>query len=1113
MPTSPAAFPACLCPATASRAVVLSLLTLFPALLSAQSTAASVSGVVSDSSGGALPGAKVSARHLETGVVTRVETNAAGFYSLRPLPIGPYTVIVERNGFRRYQHDDLVLSTGQALELPVSLPVGDLAETITVTSETPLLETRSSDASQLIESKNIEEMPMGDRNAFNIVEMTGAAVFVASETGGTPSFSLAGGRVASQMQWVDGGTGQNMRIGVPTPEYTPPIEALQEIKIMGNGFSAEFGASAGGVVVVNTKSGTNKFKGQLFEYFRHDKMDGPNFFSPIAEGRKQKPQLRSNVFGGVLGGPIRRDRTFFFVSYQGSVRGDGQIRTLTVPSARERAGDFTQTFTARGLSTIYDPATSSTGAPRSPFPGNLIPLSRMDRIATNLVPFFPESNRAADDQTGANNFRQNDVNRTTRTNLIIKIDHTLNDTNKITGRLVYAGDDQQRTSVYPTPAADTVNSSNSGNWSYYGTWTNIVSPALIHELRATFARRSFRTFSPGLDEGWPTKLGFQGISDAAFPNIAPAGFAALGSQNQDRRQFPVQQFQLVDTLSWVRGRHSVRVGVEVRPSMNHEVQRSLVSGRMVFSRGFTGITGNAFTGSGFATMLLGIPTTLTFRETDVLNRRTWYLAGYLQNDWAASNTLSLNLGLRWEIDTPLTDTGLSMNSFAREAINPVSGTPGVVKFLGRDGYRRTPYNGDWNNFGPRFGFAWRPLGLSKTVIRGGIGVFFAHPFDRANANTLTLGFERSANVVLQDNIAGVPYTMSSGMPVPSLNRQPLNDSFGAARPGVNPTQAVTYLEADRRTGYSLQPSLRVQHELPGHVVFEWGYIGNLSRKLGSATLETNQIRPELMRAGSSFRDRPFPQFSAVQILSPSLGVSSYHAGIARAEKRFSRGFNLLTTYTWSKSLDNVDAGTAPFGNEGNAYSDYYNRRADWGPSTIDIRHRVTLSSVYQLPFGRGKPLLRTGWGRKLAGGWSLGAVFTTQSGGPVTVSTQQNTTFAFSSGGLRANVLRDPNLPAGERTLTRWFDTTAFAQPEPYTFGNQGVGLVRADGQINLNLTVSRNFRLSERTRMQFRAEGFNVANHPDFRTPNRVFEGPGFGIVSAARPARQMQLGARLEF
>lgn len=680
-------------------------------------------------------------------------------------------------------------------------------------------------------------------------------------------------------------------------------------------------------------------------------------------------------------------------------------------------------------------------------------------------------------------------------------------------RLLYSGDEQARSSVYPEPAADSVNSSVSANWFFYGTWTRIVTPAVIHEMRVTYGTRSYRSSSRGLDQGWAARLGLKGISHAAFPSFAPAGFAALGSTNQDRQQFPIQQYQLVDSLSWIRGKHSLRIGAEIRPSMNHEVQRALVSGRFVFSRGFTGLPGNAFTGSGFATMLLGIPTTIEFRETDVLDRRSWYLAGYVQDDWAAGRSLSLNFGLRWETDTPVVDTGLAMNGFDAEKINPVSGTPGVVTFLGRNGYRKTPYDADWNNFGPRFGIAWRPFGREKTVIRGGFGVFFGHPFDRAVANSMTLGFERSANVVVQDNVTGVPYTLSGGMPVPSLERAPLDDSFGAARPNVNATQRVTFLETYRRTGYSLQPSLRLQHELPGQVVIEWGYIGNLSRKLASANIDTNQIRPERLGPGASFRDRPFPQFSGVQIVAPAFGVSSYHAGMARLEKRFGRGFNILSTYTWSKSLDNVDAGSAPFGDEGNSYSNYYNRRADWGPSTIDIRHRLTMSSVYQLPFGRGKPMLRGGWGGRLAGGWSLGAVFTAQTGGPVTVATQQNTTRAFSSGALRADVLRDPNLPGSERTLARWFDTAAFAQPPEYAFGNQGVGLIRSDGQVNLNVSLSRAFRFGERARLQFRAEAFNAANHPDFRPPNRVFEGPGFGIVDKARAARQLQLGVRMEY
>jgi hypothetical protein len=727
--------------------------------------------------------------------------------------------------------------------------------------------------------------------------------------------------------------------------------------------------------------------------------------------------------------------------------------------------------------------------------------------------FYPTPNRAPDDITGANNFRGNDVNRTTRHNVTVKIDHQIRDNDKVMFRLLYTGDDQARSSVFSEPAADNVNASYADTWFWYGSWTKILSPTLIHDMRFTYGTRSFRSFSRGLGGDWPAQLGFKGVDNTAFPNFAPAGYEALGNQTQDRQQFPIQQYQLVDSISWIRGKHSIRVGGEIRPSMNHEVLRATVSGRFVFSRGYSGLPGNAFTGNGFATMLLGIPTTVAFRDTDVLDRRTWYLAGYFQDDWSVNRDLTLNMGVRWETDTPVVDTGSAMNGFDAEAINPVSGTPGVVKFIGTNGYRKTPYDGDYNNFGPRFGIAWKPFGMEHTVLRAGFGVFFAHPFDRAVANAATLGFESSSNVVIQDNVVGIPYTLSNGLPLPDLKRPPLDDSFGAVPAGRNATQTVTYFETNRRSGYSLQPSFRFQHQLPSQMVVEWGYIGNLSRKLAGANINMNQIRPEILGPGATFRNRPFPQFSGVTLIAPGFGVASYHAGIVRLEKRFSRGFNILSTYTWSKTMDNIDSGSAAFGDEGASYSNFYNRRADWGPSTIDIRQRFTLSSVYQLPFGRGKAFLKRGWGSRLGGGWSIGNVFTSQSGGPITVTTLTNTTQAFSSGALRAHVIAEPNLPSSERTLQRWFNTAAFAQPAQYEFGNQGVGLVRSRGLITWNLSLSRSFRFGEQRRLQFRAESFNLPNHPNFFPPNQVFEGPGFGIIDTARPGRQIQLGLRLDF
>ncbi|MFB3828339.1 MAG: carboxypeptidase regulatory-like domain-containing protein [Bryobacteraceae bacterium] len=1081
----------------------------------AQTTEASISGTVRDPQGAFIPGVEIAATHVETGVRAAVKTNEAGFYSIRPLPIGPYTVTAGMQGFRKHERSGLVLTTGQALELNIVLEIGALTESVTVSASASLLETRSSDASQLVESKTIEEMPLGDRRAMNLIEITGAAVFVNYDSGSKPNFSLAGGRTQSQMFWIDGGSGQNMRIGVGQIDMDPPIDSLQEVKIMGNGFSAEYGGSAGGVIIATTKSGTNQFHGTASEYLRNQVMDAPNLFAPVVDGRKDKPSLRYNVFGATIGGPLRRDRTFFFFSYEGSRRRDGSIRTLTVPSLLERRGDFTQTYTARGLSIIYDPFTGrreDNQTVRDPFPGNVVPSSRFDPVGKNLVPFFPAPNRAPDDRTGANNFRANDVNALTRNNYAIKVDHNWTSANKFTIRYLYNSDISKRNSVYPEPAADTNNQNDYHQQYWYGSWTRIVTPNAINEMRFTYGRRFAHTFSRGYGGNWPSKIGLKGVSDDAFPNIAPANYAALGNNTQDRRQFPIEQMHFVNNLSWVRGRQAWKFGGEVRPSRNHEIFRPTPSGRYVFSRGITGTVGNAFTGNGFATLLLGVPTTFEMRETPDLRRRSRYLGWFVQNDWTVHPNLTLNIGVRWEADTPLRDLENRINSFDPLGMNPVSGTPGVVKFLGRGGWRSTPYDADWNNFGPRFGFAWRVFGLNHTVVRGGFGIFYAHPFDRAVANAASLGFERSANLTFQDNVAAVPYTLAGGLPIPPLTDPVLDDAYGAVPLGTTATRAVTYFETRRRTGYSQQSNLRIQHELPGGALFEIGYVGNLSRKLASANIGTNQIRPERMGPGTGQRDRPFPQYTDVTIIAPAFGVSSYHAGVAKVEKRFSRGFNILATFTWAKFLDNCDGGAgASLGDEPSAYSNYYNRRPDWGPSENDIRRRLTWSSVYQLPFGR--KYLRRHWSRYVIGNWSAGSVIVVQSGPPLTITTQTNTTYSNSSGALRADVIRDPNLPGAGRSLRRWFDTEAFVQPAPYTFGNQGVGVTRAPGLVNVNASINRTFRVGERKNLQFRGELFNVPNHPNLGLPAHRFEGSGFGIINSAKAGRQVQLGLRLTY
>ncbi len=678
-------------------------------------------------------------------------------------------------------------------------------------------------------------------------------------------------------------------------------------------------------------------------------------------------------------------------------------------------------------------------------------------------------------------------------------------------RYLYNSDNSDNTTVFPREGGDTLATALRHQHFTYGSWTKVVTPAIVNEVRFTYGDRINWARSWGLGGNWADELGLRNVPNGAFPVFAVTGYTNLGSTAQERQQFPIRQWQLIDNFSWVKGKHTMKFGFEIRPSYNYEINRPLASGQFNFSPLATGLPGTASSGLGLASMLLGLPNAYSLRETEVLDRSSKYLAAFAQSDWAVSKDLTLNLGIRWETDTPIVDANNRMNGFDPPAINPVSGTPGVVKFMGVNGFRTTPYDTDWNNFGPRFGFAWKPFGAEKTVIRGGWGVFFAHPFDRGAPTSASLGFERSLNLTSPDQGITIPFVLSQGPPSANLTTPELNDSFGAVRVGQAVNTAVSFFETNRRTGYSMQHNLNIQRELPGGLMVEVGYLANLSRKLASANLNMNQVPMERLGPGVSQRDRPFPQFNGVTLLAPSLGVSSYHAGILRVQKRFSDGLSFNANYTWSKFLNNTDEGGSTIGAEGNPYSNYYNRRADWGRSENDIPHRLSFSAVYDLPFGTGKRWLSKNKAKWILGDWGLSTVTTLQSGAPFTVTTQVDTTQAFSAGALRADVLRNPNFDGSQRTLAQWFDTGAFAQPAAYRFGNQGVNILRSDGLVNIDLSVLRNFPIGEQRKLQFRAESFNVTNTPTFGIPGRVLGGPGFGVVSSASAGRRLQLGLRL--
>jgi hypothetical protein len=1086
-----------------------------------QSNQASISGVVTDAQGAAVPGVKVTMSNLETGVLNSATTNQGGFYSIPALPVGAYSLAAERQGFRRYVRQGIALSTGQTLGLDVKLELGAVSETVNVSAEVPLVETRTSDLSQLIESKSIEDLPLGNRRTLNVINLTGAAVFVSygnSPGNANPNFSLAGGRPQSQMFWIDGGAGQNMRMGVGQINLDPPVEAVEEIKVLSNNNSAEFGGSAGGIIVETTKSGTNQLHGSLYEYLRNDNLDAPGFFAPVQQGSKVSPELRYNVFGGSVGGPIRRDRTFFFFSYEGQRLRTGGVDTLTVPTAEQRAGDFSQTLNAAGRQIpIYDPATTETAngtVTRAQFPGNVIPASRLDPVSINLMKYYPAPNRAPDNSSGVNNFRANYVSAPGADFYMIKIDHNLSSNDRLTGRHMWNGGLSSTTSVFPDPGADPRNNADNQQQYTYANWTRTVSPSSVNDLRFTYIYRRFHNISAGLGGGYPQKLGLKGVEPDAFPQFSPAGISALGSNAQERQQYPIQQQQVVDNFSRVSGRHAMKFGVEARRSRNHEFNSPTVSGAFSFSTQPTGLPGNATTGYGLASLMLGFPTGYSQNKTEELDRSMWYLAGFAQDDWTVTPALTLNLGVRFETDTPIVDARNRMSGFDPYQINPVSGTRGVVKFMGVNGFRTSPYSTDWNNFGPRFGFAWKPFGSGRLVVRGGYGIFFAHPFDSGQPNTAALGFSLSAARNSPDNGITAPFYLRDGVPPTTATAGVLDDTFGAVKVGAAASTAVTYYETNRPTGYSQQFNFGLQRELPGRAVIEVSALGNLSRKLPNANLPLNQIAPQVLDpAHQSQSDRPYPQFNQVTMIAPTIGLSNYYAGLVRFQKRYSHGLSIGANYTFSKFLANISNPGSSLGDAAGPYSNLYDRRSDYGLEENDIRHHFTFHAVYELPFGPKRRWLGKGLVGKIVGGWSLSNVTSVQTGPPVSVTTQTNTTNAFSAGAQRANVLRNPNLPSSERSVAKWFDTAAFAQPAPFHFGNAGLSLVTAPGLVNLDLSVLREFRFTERIRMQVRGEFFDALNHTNFGLPGHSFNGPGFGLISGARGARQIQVGVRIAF
>lgn len=462
-----------------------------------------------------------------------------------------------------------------------------------------------------------------------------------------------------------------------------------------------------------------------------------------------------------------------------------------------------------------------------------------------------------------------------------------------------------------------------------------------------------------------------------------------------------------------------------------------------------------------------------------------------------THNLTLNLGVRWEAHTPRVDAMNRQNSFDRLAINPVSGTPGVVTFAGLNGLGQCIYDGDYDNFAPRVGFAWKPFRDDKTVIHSGYGMFFGPPLPGSNNNAA--GFSINGSYSTPDNGITPPFVLKDGFP--AINREPLGPAFGAVKVGSPVRFAPTFIDQQRQLGYSQQWNFGIQRSVGFDTVIEAVYLGNVGHKLPAPDTSINQVPDDMIGPGNAQVRRPFPQFDAVTVVAPMLGNSSYHALNVKAEKRFSHGLNFLANYTYSKFIDDVFA-SFEIGKDNFNVQDLYNRRAEKALSGNDVRNRFVLSTVYELPLhGR------------ITGGWSLGYIAILQQGAPVGLVMQTSNLNNFAPGPQRVNVLRDPSLPVDQRSTARWFDTTAVAAPAQYTYGNASRALLTGPGLMTMNLSLLKNFKVTERLTAQFRAESFNFINHANYGAPGNALGSSNFGVISTALDPRSNQLGLRLEF
>lgn len=1082
---------------TFSKTLLLVLVLCFSSIAEAQTHRGSIRGTVYDPNKAAIPGAAIELINESTNETRSIISGGEGQFTLSSLPAGTYRLKITAPHFATFTQT-LTLNVNQDLRIDQSLEVGGVTSPSYLIVEPPsLMKNDSASLGTVIENRQIENLPLDGRNFYELTLLVPGASPAAPGSAGSArgdfAFNVNGAREDGNNFLLDGV--YNIDPKLNTFGVRPPVDAIREFEMLTSSYDASFGRNPGAQVNVVLKSGANDVHGSLFEFHRNAAFDARNFFAP---GGESKPKYIRNQFGGSIGGPIKRDRTFFFGDYEGTRSREGITRVTNVPTLLERAGNFSQSRDIFGnpvfISNPFlprDPVTfqlppCNAGNQTGCFPGNRVPQAFQHPVGQAIAAIYPLPNRNVPFQNFVSSPTQIDDNNS----FDARLDQHLSDTTQLTFR--YSFGDRKLFEPFTGPTFSLVpgfgDNVRRRSQNAMAALNMVLTPTFVNETRVALSRVAASVTQEASRTN--QALGLPTVSpnprDIGLSFISVTGFSPLGDEGNNPQNSVTNVYQVLDTAHYVRGAHVIKFGLDFRLAQQNAFRDVESRGRITFSP-FGQVSGNAL-----ADMLLGFPLLASVARVDnPQHLRTQSYNFFVNDSFRVSPRLTLTGGLRYEYNTPPVDTADRSNVYDVASGNLVQ--------VGTNGVPRGGFHPDKNNFAPRVGLAWTIGEAQAMVVRAGYGVYY-------DQSALAPGEALYFNSPYFDNniffsLPGLPLTLSN--PFPSFFPFPLPDSALA-------------IQRDLRTAYMQHWNLNVQREIGGNSVLEVGYVGSKGTKLLTAR-DINQPRPSVLPPGLPFVPRPNPRFDDIDLLE-SRANSNYHSLQARFQQRFSRGLAALLSYTWAKSIDDASNFFSSAGDP-NFPQDSSNLRAERGRSNFDVRHRLSASYSYDLPFGKGgRHLSNSGLLSSFLSGWQTFGIVTLQSGRPFTVallSEIDNSGTGRSILGFgandRPNVVGNPNL--ANRSAGQWFNQSAFAFPTPGTFGNAGRNILEGPGYATVNASLVKNSRLSESVNLQFRAEAFNLFNHPNFNLPDNFLGSPTFGQITSARDPRHLQFGVKLLF